>query len=136
MGDLVYLVSERNKTHARDKYLVTSISGNSCVIRKFTRNQFRRKEYSVPLYAVFPIVGSTHSSLQFQDSETSSDSDDELVHQEDVTVEPVSGAEEEEEEKVVVEEVAAEDVHAVENNAGRPRRETKAPRWHEDYVME
>ena len=137
VGDLVYLVSERNKTHACDKYLVTSISGGYCVFRKFTRNQFRRKEYSgVPLSAVYPIVGSTLSSIHFQDSESSSDSDDELVHQDDVTLEHVLGAEGEEEEKGVVEEVAVEDVNAVEDNAGRPRRDTRAPRWHEDFVME
>ena len=70
-GDLVYLVSERSKNQARDKYLVINIAGEHCTLRKFTRNQFRRNQYTVPLTGVFPIVGGTHIPPPHHDSSDS-----------------------------------------------------------------
>ena len=38
IGQLVYLKNERDKTKPRDKYIITNISDNNCVLRKFTKN--------------------------------------------------------------------------------------------------
>lgn len=59
IGDLVYLKAERDKTKARDKYMVTAISGEWCEIRKFTKSQFRSKTYDVRLSDCFPITSTT-----------------------------------------------------------------------------
>ena len=76
VGALVYLVAERSKLQARDKYLVTSIVGDSCKLRKFTRHQFRKKEYVVPLRAVYAIVSeSTVPNIPPQESSDSDDDD-------------------------------------------------------------
>ena len=49
VGDLVYLNQEGDKTKAKDKYLVCSIVGTNCELRKFTATQFRSKVYTVPI---------------------------------------------------------------------------------------
>jgi hypothetical protein len=59
VGDLVNLKGDRDKTKARDRYLVTSIDGGQCQIRKFTKSQFRSKSYEVRVsdcYQVTPSV--------------------------------------------------------------------------------
>ncbi len=79
VGDLVYLVAERSKTQARDRYLVTAVSGDKCTVRKFSRLHFRRKSYTVPITGVFPVTGQ-ESGLPYSSSvDSSSDSDDELI---------------------------------------------------------
>ena len=40
-GDLVYLVADRNKSHVRNRYIVTSREGLWCSIRKFTGNIYK-----------------------------------------------------------------------------------------------
>lgn len=47
VGDLVYLLSDRNKTRARDRYLVVEITGSFCNIRKFVGSQLRSTSYRV-----------------------------------------------------------------------------------------
>ena len=49
VGDLVYLRAERSKLHARPRYLVCSIDGAWCNIRKFVGNQLRSSSYRVRL---------------------------------------------------------------------------------------
>ena len=59
IGDLVYIKGEGDKTRARDKYLVTSVSEPWCQLRKFTKSQFRSKVYDVKLsncYLVSPTI--------------------------------------------------------------------------------
>ena len=41
IGDLVYLHADRNKTRSRDSYLVISVEGVWCNVRKFMGNQLR-----------------------------------------------------------------------------------------------
>ena len=41
VGDLVYIHSDRNKSRARDRYLVTSVDGAFCNVRKFIGSQLR-----------------------------------------------------------------------------------------------
>ena len=49
VGDLVYLRAERSKLHARPRYLVCSIDGEWCNIRKIVGNQLRSSSYRVRL---------------------------------------------------------------------------------------
>jgi hypothetical protein len=63
-GDLVYLLQDRDKRRARDKYLVTGVNDDHCTIRKFTRQQFRSRSYKVPLHDCYPVLS---NSLPFPD---------------------------------------------------------------------
>lgn len=47
VGDLVYLYSDRNKTSGRNRYLVSSVEGAWCNIRKFVGTQLRSTSYRV-----------------------------------------------------------------------------------------
>ena len=47
VGDLVYLYSDRDKSRARSRYLVVSIDGEWCFIKKFSGNQLRPSLYKV-----------------------------------------------------------------------------------------
>ena len=49
VGDLVYLRSDRNKTTARPRYLVASVDGDWCNIRKFVGAQLRKSSYRVKM---------------------------------------------------------------------------------------
>ena len=49
VGDLVYLKSDRDKTSARPRYLVTSTDGEWCNIRKFVGSQIRKSSYRVQM---------------------------------------------------------------------------------------
>jgi hypothetical protein len=68
VGDLVYLASDRNKSRARDRYLVVHIDGSWCNIQKFTGNQLRNMSYRVKhseCYKV-PQLEERHSHLSHQ----------------------------------------------------------------------
>jgi len=47
VGDLVYLYSDRDKSRARNRYIVVSIDGDWCFVKKFTGNQLRASSYKV-----------------------------------------------------------------------------------------
>ena len=47
VGDLVYLYSDRDKSRARSRYLVVSIVGEWCFIKRFSGNQLRSSSYKV-----------------------------------------------------------------------------------------
>ena len=71
-GDIVFLCSERNKSHARSKYIVLNAVGSKASVRKFTGNQLRTRVYEVPLSDLYvvPVVAETSNS------ESDSDNDD------------------------------------------------------------
>ena len=84
VGNLVYLCSDKNKNKSRDKYLVTRVHGNSCMIRKFTKNQLRLKEYEVPLSECYPIqvnVPTIQGPIRGLESSSESDSESETASQ-------------------------------------------------------
>jgi hypothetical protein len=85
IGDLVYLKDERDKTCARDKYLVTSLEHDQCQVRKFTKSQFRSKVYDVPysdVYPVLPTTTSNHTHELVTSDESDSDADQSVLSQE------------------------------------------------------
>ena len=76
VGDIVYLISDKDKSRARDRYLVVSIDLPWCFVKKFRGSQLRATSYKVKLsecYAVPPsVIVSDHSGPQ-----ASQDQDDE-----------------------------------------------------------
>ena len=68
VGDLVYLIHEKDKTRTRDKYMIAPFSGHSC------HDQFRSKLYEVPITHCIPLSGrQNHPS---DDHGASSDKED------------------------------------------------------------
>ena len=79
VGDIVYLILDKDKSRARDRYLVISIDLPWCFVKKFRGSQLRATSYKVKLsecYAVPPsVIVSDHSgpqASQDQDDEPSS----------------------------------------------------------------
>ena len=76
VSDLVYLFSDRNKTRARDRYLVVEVSGSFCNIRKFVGSQLRSTSYRVKTsdcYRVPSEVTGFQPSAANSDTDSSSD---------------------------------------------------------------
>ena len=55
IGDIVYLLADRDKTRGRDRYIVTSIDGPWCSIRKFIGSQLRNTSYRVKQTDIFMV---------------------------------------------------------------------------------
>ena len=45
--DLAYLISDKDKLRARNRYLVTSVDGQWCVVKKFVGNQLCANSYKI-----------------------------------------------------------------------------------------
>lgn len=58
VGDLVYLVSDKDKSRARDRYLVVSTDSPWCFVKKFSGSQLRASSYKVKLSECFPVPSS------------------------------------------------------------------------------
>ena len=65
VGDIVYLISDKDKSRARDRYIGVSIDSPWCFVKKFSGSQLRATSYKVKLsecYATSPsVVVSDHS---------------------------------------------------------------------------
>ena len=55
VGELVYLYTDRNKHRARDRYIVVSVEGEWCNVRKFIGAQLRRMSYRVKLSQCYKV---------------------------------------------------------------------------------
>ena len=55
VGDLVYLKGERDKTKARERYIVCDIEGEWGTLRKFTKDQFRSRTYNIRLTECYKV---------------------------------------------------------------------------------
>jgi len=58
-GDLVYLLADKSKLHARERYLVTSTDEQWCVIKKFNGPQLRNTSYKVKCSECMVIPSTT-----------------------------------------------------------------------------
>ena len=83
-GDLVYVNSDRDKTHARDRYMVTEVSEVTCNVQKFTGLQLRARIYTVNRADVitvqpwrFDITGGSNAEPEDSDSEDYQEATDE-----------------------------------------------------------
>lgn len=63
VGDLVYITSDRNKSSARDRYLVTSVEDRWCFIRKFSGHQLRASSYKVKLSECYLVPNSRPTTV-------------------------------------------------------------------------
>ena len=78
IGDLVYLHTERTKSHVRDRYLVVSVEGKWCNIRKFIGQQLRSTSYRVRRLDCFKVPYQPTVQRQYRPSDTDNElSDDE-----------------------------------------------------------
>ena len=58
-GDIVYLYGDSDKTAARPRYMVISVTDQTCQVRKFTQSQFRSRLYDVPLQQCYKVTPTT-----------------------------------------------------------------------------
>ena len=76
VGDLVYLYSDRGKSRARSRYLVVSIDGEWCFIKKFSGNRLRSSSYKVKREECY-LVPNGFSSSSHSQMKTDYSTDDE-----------------------------------------------------------
>ena len=77
VGDLVYLDSDRNKSRARDRYLVVAIDPPFCDIKKFIGSQLRSSSYRPKLTECFKVPSDLADPLYAPWQCRGQDSDDE-----------------------------------------------------------
>ena len=82
VGDLVYLYSDRNKSCARDRYLVVSIEGAWCNIQKFIGSQLRNTSYRVKMSECYKVRSQISQSTIPSRNRIEDDSDTEIEVQE------------------------------------------------------
>jgi hypothetical protein len=80
VGDLVYLVAERDKTQPRSRYLVISVEDPCCLIKKFSGNQLRATSYKVKTTDCLIVPNRSISSTPYPHRDR--DSSDEEVCEE------------------------------------------------------
>jgi len=81
IGDLVYLYSDRDKHRARDRYLVVSVDGDWCNIRKFAGDSLRKFSYRVKYSDCYKVPVSTQTSYSNYNEESDDASDAENTPQ-------------------------------------------------------
>ena len=129
-GVLVYHAGDRDKSRPRPRYLVTSVDGDWCLVKKFTAGQLRSKRYRLRLDECYAVPPSLVSSIP---DELSSDSDGDCppptplpapLAPAPVPVEISGGA-------------GPDHTSPVPTPlSGRPRRNIRPPRRFNDYVVE
>lgn len=165
VGDLVYLIRDKDKTKCRDRYLVVDVNDTLCRVRKFTKNQFRSKSYDVNLTECYPVKSEMMAGGHNDLMRGLTDRDDDVKYD----VYPVLGGEAEDGvspisvmppaeivEPIVDHHDLADDSYLAQNPvepvievnedsdsmgyaSGTPRRSTrthKKPLWHDEYCME
>ena len=75
VGSLIYLYSDRKKTEVRPRYLVTSVTGEWCKLRRFTSTLIGHQEYDARLEECYAVPHIDNSPLPHRESFESSDSD-------------------------------------------------------------
>lgn len=91
VGDLVYLYRDGKKTSPRDRYLVVSIDGNWCNIRKLVGSQLRNASYRVKMSECYKVQSQTlsaSSSTSYKDVDDNA-SDDDHIHPDQIPLPPV-----------------------------------------------
>jgi hypothetical protein len=64
VGDLVYLYCDRNKTCARDRYLVVQVEGAWCNVQKFKGKQLRSASYRIKRSECYKVPGCSEASFR------------------------------------------------------------------------
>ena len=55
VGDLVYLFSDKDKSRAYSRYLIVTVDGEWCYIKKITGNQLRANSFKVKLKECYKV---------------------------------------------------------------------------------
>ena len=76
IGDIIYIMSDKVKGEARDRYLVVDKRDNFCSVRKFLKNHFRKKSYDVKLDECYKVKSELCRKPVNQLSDASSSSDE------------------------------------------------------------
>ena len=79
VGDLIYLHSDRNKTVARDRYLVVSLEGNWCNVKKFRGTQLRNASYRVKRSECYKVPSTLDLPTSNASLSVPSDDEDDAV---------------------------------------------------------
>ena len=74
-GSIIYINSDRSKTHPRERYIVTAIYKNTCKVQKFTGRQLRARPYIVNQDDVItiPVWKFEHDDSPNSDEETNNE---------------------------------------------------------------
>ena len=80
VGDLVYLYSDKDKSRARSRYLVVSIDGEWCFIKKFSGNQLRSSSYKVKREECYLVPNDYSSSYSCIKTDSTDDEDDDVQY--------------------------------------------------------
>ena len=154
-GDVVYINSDRDKTHARDRYIVIEVGDTTCKVQKFTGCQLRARIYTVhraDIIKIKPWMFEEAADSDTEDEDTIEDEDrgrakasyvgKDLSVRTDEEEEDKDEVEEDEEEEDKVEEendkindVSTGEVKEVEPVKTRSKRKTKVPKKLDDYVL-
>ena len=76
VGTLVFVHTDRSKLHARQRYLVTQVSGNMVKLRRFSENLISHKEYDATLQEVYKVPSIDECVLPSDETSYSSDDDE------------------------------------------------------------
>ena len=130
VGDIVYIYDDRDKTKAREGYLVTALHKDKCVLQKLTGSQFRKKKYTVSLYDVFK------PDVQVEPNQPRSKSISNPIPEDTVPLEPerdtISKARDETLTKVTQN---GESIHTVLEDDTRRKRRNVCPPHRLDYQV-
>ena len=74
-GDLIYVNSDRDKTHPRDRYVVTEVLTHTCKVQKFSGMQLRARSYTVNRADILKV-----QPWLFTDASSESDDESEDEH--------------------------------------------------------
>ena len=103
-GDIVYIYQDRDKTRSRDRYIVIRVEGRQSVLRKFSGNQLRAKEYLVDNVDIITVKPHIFPVSLLDDDDT--DSCDDVNYMREV---PKGDNEEVEEDEVDEDEATSEE---------------------------
>lgn len=90
VGDLVYLRSEGDKLQARSRYLVMSIDGDWCFVKKFTGSQLRATSYKVKVSDCYKVPTNPLVSVSHPPCSIDSDEDEAIIEQTPIYQPPVA----------------------------------------------
>ena len=78
VGSLVYIKQEKSKLKARDRYMITKMEGEFCVLKKLLKSKLRDKEYRLKTTEIYPVSSNVinNESYATQGIEISEDEDE------------------------------------------------------------
>ena len=76
VGTLVFVHTDRSKLHARQRYLVTQVSGNMVKLRRFSEKLISHKEYDATLQEIYKVPSIDEYVLPSDETSYSSDDDE------------------------------------------------------------